>query len=125
MESRSSPGPATLRHHDAVLGSLRNAGFSVASAAQAFSVLDSYIYGFALQEASLPFHAGAETHDGVETILATMPRDDLPHLTEFAVEHLLQPGYDYSDEYELGLELILNSLEELRTRSRRMRSKKR
>jgi AcrR family transcriptional regulator len=58
MESRSTPGPATLRHHDAVLGSLRQAGFPVALAAHAFSVLDSYIYGFALQEASLPFEAG-------------------------------------------------------------------
>ena len=55
MESRSTPGPATLRHHDAVLGILRNAGFSIELAAHAFSVLDSYVYGFALQESSLPF----------------------------------------------------------------------
>lgn len=49
MESRSTPGPATLRHHDAVLGTLRKAGFSIELAAHAFSALDSYIYGFALQ----------------------------------------------------------------------------
>src|ERR1700749_5007350 len=55
MESRTSPGPATLRHHDAVLGCLRDAGFSVELAAHAYSVLDSYIYGFALQERGLPF----------------------------------------------------------------------
>src|SRR6476660_4266782 len=55
MESRRSPGPATLRHHDAVLGCLREAGFSIAMTAHAYSVLDSYIYGFALQQASLPF----------------------------------------------------------------------
>ena len=59
MESRSTPGPATLKHHDAVLGCLREAGFSLAMAAHAYSVLDSYIYGFALQQASLPFDAGA------------------------------------------------------------------
>src|SRR5215210_874747 len=47
MESRRRPGPATLRHHDAVLGCLREAGFSVTMAAHAYSVLDSYIYGFA------------------------------------------------------------------------------
>src|SRR6266571_1930157 len=52
MESRRSPGPATLGHHDAVLGCLRAAGFSVEMTAHAYSVLDSYIYGFALQEAS-------------------------------------------------------------------------
>src|SRR2546423_10676582 len=54
MESRRSPGPATLRHHDAVIGCFREAGFSIAMAAHAFSLLDSYIYGFALQEAGLP-----------------------------------------------------------------------
>ena len=61
MQSRAAPGPATLRHHDAVIGSLRGAGFSIEMAAHAFSVLDSYIYGFALQEASLPFDAAEET----------------------------------------------------------------
>ena len=55
MDSRSSPGAATLRHHDAVIGACRRAGFSVAMAAHAFSMLDSYIYGFVLQEVNLPF----------------------------------------------------------------------
>ena len=55
MESRTSPGPATLRHHDAVLGCCRKAGFSVEMAAHAFSLIDSYIYGFVLQEVNLPF----------------------------------------------------------------------
>src|SRR5450756_2219867 len=50
MESRANPGPATLRHHDAVLGSLRAAGFSLEMAAHVYSLLDSYLYGFALQE---------------------------------------------------------------------------
>src|SRR5215211_4748909 len=55
MESRTTPGPATLRHHDAVIGTLRAAGFSIQLAAHAYSALDSYTYGFALQELSLPF----------------------------------------------------------------------
>ena len=53
LESRRTPGPATLQHHDAVIGCLREAGFSIAMAAHAYSVLDSYIYGFALQQNSL------------------------------------------------------------------------
>jgi AcrR family transcriptional regulator len=60
MESRISPGSATLRHHDAVLGCLRRAGFSIELTAHAYSLLDSYIYGFALQEAGLPFGTGEE-----------------------------------------------------------------
>ena len=114
MESRASPGPATLRHHDAVIGSLRAADFSVEVAAHAFSVLDSYIYGFALQEASLPFETGQETVDRAETILKRMPPGMYPHLTELTVEHVLRPGYDYGAEYEFGLDLILDGLERAR-----------
>ena len=111
MESRTSPGPATLRHHDAVIGSLRRGGFSIEMAAHAFSVLDSYIYGFALQEAGLPFHTAEETEDMAQAVLKQMPPDEYPHLTELTVEHVLQPGYDYGREYEFGLDLILDGLE--------------
>ena len=114
MESRASPGPATLRHHDAVIGSLRAAEFSVEMAAHAFSVLDSYIYGFALQEASLPFETGAGTVELAEAIMEQMPSDEYPHLTELTVEHVLRPGYDYGAEYEFGLDLILDGLERAR-----------
>ena len=78
MDSRSSPGAATLRHHDAVIGSLREGGFSIEMAAHAFSVLDSYIYGFALQEASLPFDTEEQTADLAKRILKQMPPDDYP-----------------------------------------------
>src|SRR2546428_12485454 len=76
MESRSSPGSATLRHHDAVIGSLRNRGFSIEMAAHAFSALDSYIYGFALQEASLPFETGEETAELAQTIMQQFPAEE-------------------------------------------------
>ena len=111
MESRTSPGPATLRHHDAVIGSLREAGFSIEMTAHAYSVLDSYIYGFALQEASLPFDTKEETAQVAQTILDRLAPDEYPHLTELAVDHVLQPGYDYGDEFEFGLQLILDGLE--------------
>ncbi len=111
MESRTSPGPATLRHHDAVLGALRNGGFSVEMAAHAFSALDSYIYGFALQEASLPFETGEQTAALAEEILSHAAADAYPHLTELTVEHVLKPGYDYGAEFDFGLELVLDGLE--------------
>jgi AcrR family transcriptional regulator len=111
MESRTSPGPATLRHHDAVIGCLRGAGFSVAMAAHAFSLLDSYVYGFALQEATLPFDTAEQTAELAELILSSLQPDEYPHLTELAVEHVLKPGYDYGNEFEFGLDLILDGLE--------------
>ena len=111
MESRRSPGPATLRHHDAVLGCFRQAGFSVEMTAHAYSLLDSYIYGFALQEASLPFGAAEETAEVAQAIAGQLPADAYPHLTELATGHVLQPGYRYGDEFEIGLDLILDGLE--------------
>lgn len=112
MESRSTPGPATLRHHDAVLGILRNAGFPLELAAHAYSLLDSYIYGFALQETSLPFNTPEETAEVAQAMMAEFPTDAYPHLTEIAVEHVLQPGYSYASEYLFGLNLILDGLEQ-------------
>jgi AcrR family transcriptional regulator len=111
MESRPTPGAANLRHHDAVLGVLRGAGFSVQLAAHAYSLLDSYIYGFALQEASLPFHTPEEAAEVAQAIMAEFPAAEYPHLTEIAVDHVLQPGYDYGNEYLFGLDLILDGLE--------------
>ncbi len=111
MESRASPGTATLRHHYRVIGILREAGFSIELTAHAFSVLDSYIYGFALQEASLPFDSAEETTEVAAAILEQMSPEAYPHLTELAVEHVLKPGYDYGDEFVLGLDLILDGLE--------------
>jgi len=111
MSTRTSPGPATLRHHNAVLGSLREAGFSIELAAHAFSALDSYIYGFALQEATLPLgDTEEETAEVARMMMAQLPADEYPHLTELTVEHILQPGYDYGDEFAFGLEMILDGL---------------
>lgn len=113
MESRVSPGPATLRHHDSVIGCLRQSGFPVVLAAHAFSALDSYIYGFVMQEMALPFDASDETQtaDLVKKILEGIPEDRYPHLRELTVEHVLRPGYNYGDEFAYGLELILEGLQ--------------
>ncbi|MEU2914753.1 TetR/AcrR family transcriptional regulator [Streptomyces massasporeus] len=110
MDSRSQPGPATLRHHDAVIGTLRAGGFSVPMAARAVSLIDSYLYGFVLQELSLPFRGAAELDEVAGAIVRDMPPDTYPHLTELATEHVLMPGYDYADEFIFGLTLILDAL---------------
>jgi AcrR family transcriptional regulator len=111
MQSRTAPGPATLHHHDAVIGILRGAGFSIELAAHAFSALDSYIYGFAMQEKSLPFDTPEETAEMALLILTQLPADTYPHLRELTAEVVLKPGYDFGDEYAFGLELILDGLE--------------
>ncbi len=114
MESRATPGPATLRHHDAVIGCLRHAGFTVEMTAHAFSAIDSYLYGFAMQELNLPFTTPEETAVMAVTFLDQFPTAQYPHLAELTTEHVLQPGYDYGDEFEYGLDLVLDGLERAR-----------
>jgi AcrR family transcriptional regulator len=114
MESRTSPGPATLRHHDAVLGCFRTAGFSLELTGHAYAAIDAFLYGFALQEATLPATGGDEMAELAASMADEMPTDLFPHLTEFAVEHVLQPCYDFSNEFEFGLDLILDGLERAR-----------
>lgn len=97
-----------------MIGTLRQAGFSVALAAHAFSVIDSYIYGFVLQALNLPFETSEELEDLAETMLRELPADQYPYLTEMIVEHALQPGYSYASEFEYGLDLILDGLERAR-----------
>jgi AcrR family transcriptional regulator len=116
MEARRSPGPANLRHHDAVLGRLRAAGFDVAMAGHAYSLMDSYVYGFALTKINLPFEP-ATAGEVAETMLAPFPANEYPNLVEFLSEHVLAPGYDYADEFEYGLDLILDGLDAARAQA--------
>ena len=111
MESRTTPGPATLHHHDAVIGLFLAAGFPIALTAHAMSAVDSYIYGFALQEAGLPFDTGEGTAELAQAIQSRFASGQYPHLTTMMRDHILQPGYTYAAEFEFGLDLILDGLE--------------
>jgi len=113
MQSRTKPGPATLRHHDSVIGSLRKAGFTIGMAAHAFSAIDSYIYGFALQQVNLPYDTSEQAGQLAATIQRQVPADQYPHFAEMIVEHAMKPGYNYSKEFDFGLGLILDGLERL------------
>lgn len=113
LESRTSPGPATLRHHEATLATLRAAGFSVQLTAHAYALLDSYIYGFALQEAALPFNGPDTAAEVTAPIVQLFSSGQYPHMVEIATEHVLKPGYDFGDEFDFGLNLILGGLAQL------------
>jgi len=114
MESRTSPGPANLRHHEAVTACLREAGFSPLMATHANWLLDSYVYGFALQAASLPFDTADELADVIEgAYLPQLPPDEFPYLRESATA-LVAAGFDPADEFTFGLDLVLAALETLR-----------
>ena len=114
MESRSNPGPANLRHHDAVIGNLRAAGFDMEAVAHAYSLLDSYIYGFALTKMTLPFQSGDDVAEIAHTMLEPFPVDEYPNLVAFITEVAVKPGYDYGNEFEAGLDVLLDGLERAR-----------
>jgi AcrR family transcriptional regulator len=114
MQSRTRPGPATMRHHNSVLGTLRKSGFTLVMAAHAFSVIDAYVYGFALQQIIIPLQSKEQTTQVGESILRQLA-GQYPHLAEMITKHAMKPGFDYSKEFEFGLDLILDGLERLRS----------
>ena len=114
MESRTTPGPANLRHREAVTACLRRAGFSVVTATHANWLINSYVYGYALQAASLPFDTADELADMTEDVyLPQIPPDQFPYLNESAAA-LMAAGYDPTEEFGFGLDLVLAALEPLR-----------
>ena len=117
MESRMSPGPANLSHHDAVIGCLRSGGMSIQMAAHAYAILDSFIYGFAFEEATLPGGGGEGIAEIAEEIASNFPVDEYPHLAELTFEHVLEPGYSFGDSFEFGLDLIIEGLDRVATES--------
>jgi hypothetical protein len=116
MEGRTNHGPANLRLHNAVLGCLRAAGFSVEMAVHAYSVQDAYIYGFVLQERDMSSESApdfaAEARRQMREYEAVL--DEYPHLVEVVGGHVAKAGYDYATEFAFGLELILDGLDRLR-----------
>jgi AcrR family transcriptional regulator len=125
MESRRTPGPASLRLHDAVLGCLREAGFPIELTIQAYSLQDAYIYGFALQEKSLPFDTTEESSSFAEEQMREFEEladerqfaalaESFPYLAEVVAGHVAEVGYDFAQSFEFGLDLILDALEQRR-----------
>jgi AcrR family transcriptional regulator len=110
LESRTSPGPATLRYHEKNLATLRAGGFTIAQTAHAYAVLDAFVYGFAVQEASLPFEGPDGAAEVAGPIMELMQAGAYPHMVEFAMQHSMLPGYDFGDEFDFGLELVLDGI---------------
>jgi hypothetical protein len=116
MEGRTSHGPANLRLHDAMLGCLRAAGFSLEMTVHAYAVQDSCIYGFALQERDMSSESAddfaAEAQRQMHEYQAVL--GEYPHLFEVVGGYVAKPGYDYATEFVFGLDLILDGLDRLR-----------
>ena len=117
MESRTTPGPLCLRHHDAAIGHLRRGGLSNELVAHAFAILDAFVYGFSIQAAALPGRARDEL---VKVATEFDNRDiipDFPHLAGFVTDRVLQRGHGFEVSFEFGLDILIAGIE--RTAQRR------
>lgn len=110
METRTSPGPNLLRHHEAMVACLRRGGLSWQLTAHAYATLDSYVFGFAFEEATLPAQGGEGMAEVAEEIAAAFDPSTYPTLAAFTAEHVMQPGYSFGQSFEFGLDLIIEGL---------------
>ncbi len=113
IDSRKSSGPARLRYFDWVIGTLRQAGFSLEMAARAFSLLDSYIYGFGRQQVNMSPGVDATPEEMAEAFLRVVPAAEYPYLAEMITDYAMQVGYDEHADFQFGLGLILEGLQGL------------
>jgi hypothetical protein len=98
-----------------VLGCLRGNGFPVVLATHAFSAVDAYVFGFVLSELNLPMEPGESAEEFVQGI--GLLTEAYPHLAEMLAEQVIGENYSYAGEFDYGLELILDGLEERLGRS--------
>jgi hypothetical protein len=113
IDSRESSGPARLRYFDWVLGILRRAGFTLEMTVRAFSILDSYVYGFGRQQLNMASGPDVEPEEMAEAFLRAIPAGEYPYLREMVVDYAMTTGHDEGADFEFGLGLILDGLERL------------
>src|SRR5215469_17529781 len=113
IETRTAPGPAALAYVNAVLGILREGGFSVAQAHSALHLLGSRMFGFTRELFAESAAAGPEAAPSLPAGFAAA----FPYAAEMAVavSHggALGPCDD-DVEFTSGLGFILNGLGRLR-----------
>jgi len=117
MDSRESSGSSALRYFDWVLGTLMRAGFSMDAAAHAFSLIDSYVYGFGIQQSNFSSGGDAPPEERAEAVFDLIPEEQYPYLRRMAA-HAMKVGYDAEADFDFGLDIILDGLERILDKSR-------
>ena len=109
LVSRVNDGPNLFRYVDATLGCLRQAGFSWPEVDAAWNTLDSFVYGYTLQELNFPIpdDSYAETAAAYQDLV---PETIYPNLSRMS-DQVMTGAYDGKVPFEYGLQLILDGLE--------------
>ncbi|MFO0585184.1 MAG: TetR/AcrR family transcriptional regulator C-terminal domain-containing protein [Anaeromyxobacter sp.] len=120
IEARVDFGSARLPIFEALIGILRRAGFSIEATYHALIVLDSFVYGFVLQEVSWVASASAPAQDAGGARPGGPDAGALPYVQEMwaFVSSRTPAGSNgrassYEREFEVGLALVLEGLERL------------
>ncbi len=113
LDSRESIGPSGMRYFDWVLGTLIEAGFPLDDAAHAFSLLDSYIYGFGIQKANFTPPGDVSPEELAKAVSGHLPVGEYPYLHRM-VARAIREGYDAEADFDHGLGIILDGLERIR-----------
>ncbi|GAA1057640.1 TetR family transcriptional regulator [Agromyces luteolus] len=110
IESRDHVGAHRLRRHDAVLGVLLDAGCTPIESILGVSALDSYVYGFVLQEKQQALVESSDAEEAAGRLLDDDSAADLPHLRRIAeaVRDGSAPSHD--EAFAHGLRVILDGL---------------
>jgi len=114
MLSSSRVSQARLRYMDALLGTLREAGFSAELTDHAYHALDSHIMGFTLWVVGMNLGSDDDLAAMAGDFLRDFPRDEMPHLAEHIEQHLKPRNPEDEGEFAFGLDLILDGLERIR-----------
>jgi AcrR family transcriptional regulator len=110
IETRAGPDrPVTFAHAEAVLATLIAAGCSPRLASRAFVVLDSYVYGFAVQQITMPT---TEPGDAAADLVAVMRQH--PSLLAVMDAVTADAEYDFIAEFDAGLDLVLDGIDRWR-----------
>ncbi len=112
LVSRMNIGPNMLRYIDRTVGCLREAGFSWAMADHAWNTLDAFVYGFTLQRLNFPLEP-QQYAPAAKQFLPLIPVEQFPYMNGLSQE-IIAGRHDGLQHLELGLELLLNGLEQLR-----------
>lgn len=110
--SRISVGPNRLGYIDATLATLREAGLSWADTDRAWNTMDTYIYGFAMQQQNFPVDPD-EYASAAAAYLPMLPAAQYPYMHELS-GRVANGSHDGRLDFAFGLELILEGLERLR-----------
>lgn len=117
MESRKRPGPDILDHHEAVLATWIRSGLPLSLVAHGVAATDAFVFGFVLQETTLPLGGdlptGGNLNQASDEIISPLSPEHYPALTRFTMEHVMRPGYDFGDTFDVGIRVIVEGIESL------------